>query len=115
MQESNFFLTVRGLSELLSSGEISSVELTEAYLDGADELDVPPFELPSEPRSDHDGKLSTMVTIARDQALESAERADREQISRSRPRSDVSVIAIDVRRQIGTSVYSPGSIRSTAA
>ena len=49
MQESNFFLTVRGLSELLSSGESSSVELTEAYLDRADELDVPPFELPSEP------------------------------------------------------------------
>ena len=78
MQESLFFLTVRGLSEQLSSGVISSVELTEAYLNRADELDVPPFELPNEPRSDHEGKLATMVTIAREQALEAAEQADRE-------------------------------------
>ncbi|MEE2669522.1 MAG: amidase, partial [Gemmatimonadota bacterium] len=78
MQESPFFLTVRGLSEQLSSGAISSVELTQAYLDRADELDVPPFELPNEPRSDHEGKLATMVTIAREQALEAAEQADRE-------------------------------------
>ena len=78
MQEPPFFLTVRGLSEQLSSGAISSVELTQAYLDRADELDVPPFELPNEPRPDHEGKLATMVTIAREQALEAAEQADRE-------------------------------------
>ena len=101
MQESNFFLTVRGLSELPSSGEISSVELTEAYLDGADELDVPPFELPSEPRSDHDGKLSTMVTIARDQALESAERADRE-LAAGRRRSILHGIPYGVKDLLDT-------------
>ena len=101
MQESNLFLTVRGLSELLSSGEISSVELTEAYLDRADELDVPPFELPSEPRSDHDGKLSTMVTIARDQALESAERADRE-LAAGRRRSILHGIPYGVKDLLDT-------------
>ena len=78
MQESTFFLTVRELADRLADGSITSVELTEAYLDRAEELDVPPFELPSEPRNDHDGKLATMVTIARDHALEAAERADRE-------------------------------------
>ena len=57
---------------------MSSVELTQHYLDRAEELDIPPFELPSEPRSDHEGKLATMVTIAREQAIESAERADAE-------------------------------------
>ena len=78
MQESMHFLTVRELADRLADGTVSSVELTEMYLARADELDVPPFSLPSEPRNDHDGKLGTMVTIARDQALESAERADRE-------------------------------------
>jgi Asp-tRNA(Asn)/Glu-tRNA(Gln) amidotransferase A subunit family amidase len=72
------FMTVREQAELLASGEITSVALTRHFLDRAAELDPPPFELPSEPRSDHDGMLSTMVTIARDHALESAERADAE-------------------------------------
>jgi aspartyl-tRNA(Asn)/glutamyl-tRNA(Gln) amidotransferase subunit A len=78
MQEAVHYLTVRELAALLESGEISSVELTRMYLDRAEELDVPPFDLPSEPRTDHDGKLGTMVTIAREHALESAERADAE-------------------------------------
>ena len=72
------FMTIREQADLLSSGEITSVELTRHFLDRADELDPPPFELPSEPRSDHDGMLSTMVTIAREHALEAAERADDE-------------------------------------
>ena len=84
MQESTLFLTVRELSELLANRSISSVELTQAYLDRAEELDVPPFELPNEPRNDHDGKLATMVTIAREHALESAARADRELASGNR-------------------------------
>ena len=84
MQESTLFLTARELSELLANRSISSVELTQAYLDRAEELDVPPFELPNEPRNDHDGKLATMVTIAREHALESAARADRELASGSR-------------------------------
>ena len=78
VQESTFFLTVSELAAGLRDGSFSSVELTRAYLDRAAELDVPPFDLPSEPREDHQGKLATMVTIARDHALESAERADRE-------------------------------------
>ena len=72
------FMTIREQADLLASGELTSVELTRHFLDRAAELDPPPFELPSEPRSDHDGMLSTMVTIARDHALESAERADAE-------------------------------------
>jgi Asp-tRNA(Asn)/Glu-tRNA(Gln) amidotransferase A subunit family amidase len=76
MQEPTHFLTVRELAESLSSGEITSVQLTQMYLDRAAELDPPPFDLPSEPRPDHEGQLSTMVTIAREHALESAERAE---------------------------------------
>ena len=101
MQESNFFLTVRGLSELLSSGAISSVELTEAYLDRADELDVPPFELPNEPRTDHNGKLATMVTIAREHALEAAARADRE-LAAGRRRSILHGIPYGVKDLLDT-------------
>mgnify|MGYP003310712167 FL=1 len=78
MQETTHFLTVRELAEKLSSGEMTSVQLTQMYLDRAEQLDPPPFDLPSEPRSDHEGQLSTMVTIAREHALESAERADAE-------------------------------------
>ena len=78
MQETLHFLTVSELAERLASGAVSSVDLTRMYLDRAEELDPPPFDLPSEPRTDHEGKLSTMVTIARDHALESAERADAE-------------------------------------
>jgi len=78
MQEDILFLTVRELSDLLARGAVTSVDLTRAYLDRAEALDVPPFELPSEPRSDHEGKLATMVTIARDHALEAAARAHAE-------------------------------------
>ena len=78
IEESTFFRTVPELAAGLRDGSFTSVELTQAYLDRAEELDVPPFELPSEPREDHQGKLATMVTIARDHALEAAERADRE-------------------------------------
>ena len=67
------FMTVLEQADLLASGEITSVELTRHFLDRAAELDPPPFELPSEPRSDHDGMLATMVTIAREHALEAAE------------------------------------------
>ena len=86
IEESTFFLTVSELAAGLRDGSFSSVELTRAYLDRAEELDVPPFELPSEPREDHQGKLATMVTIARDHALEAAERADRE-LAAGDPRS----------------------------
>lgn len=78
MQEALHYLTVRELADRLASGAVTSVDLTEMYLARAEELDPPPFELPSEPRDDHDGRLATMVTIARDVALEQAERADAE-------------------------------------
>ena len=78
VDESTFFRTVPELAAGLRDGSFTSVELTGAYLDRAEELDVPPFELPSEPREDHQGKLATMVTIARDHALEAAGRADHE-------------------------------------
>ena len=101
MQEGIHFLTVRELADLLSSGSITSVDLTEMYLDRAQELDVPPFELPSEPRTDHDGKLATMVTIARDHALESAERADIE-IRAGRRRSILHGIPYGVKDLLDT-------------
>ena len=78
MQEDVLFLTVRELADRLASGAVTSTALTQAYLDRADALDVPPFDLPSEPRTDHGGKLATMVTIAHDHALEAAARADAE-------------------------------------
>ncbi len=79
MQETPLhYLTIPELASRLDAGTLTSVELTEMYLQRAEELDTPPFPLPSEPRSDHDGKLATMVTIARNEALASAERADAE-------------------------------------
>jgi len=54
------------------------------YLDRSQELDVPPFDLPNEPREDHDGKLATMITIATDHAIESARIADKELASGNR-------------------------------
>ena len=39
MQESTHFLTVRELAESLASGEMTSVQLTQMYLDRAEELD----------------------------------------------------------------------------
>ncbi len=78
MDETVFFLNVAELAERLRDREFTSLELTEAYLARAEELDVPPFELPSEPREDHGGKLATMVTIAADHARAAAEAADRE-------------------------------------
>ena len=64
MQETTHFLTVQELAEKLSSGEMTSVQLTQMYLDRAEQLDPPPFDLPSEPRSDHEGPVSyTHLTL----------------------------------------------------
>ena len=77
MREDTFFLTVRELADRLATGAVTP----------SSSRSVPgprgrprraPFDLPSEPRTDHDGKLATMVTIAHGHALEAAERADRE-------------------------------------
>ena len=91
------FMTVREQADLLASGEITSVELTRHFLDRAAELDPPPFELPSEPRSDHDGMLATMVTIAREHALEAAERADECPVVRAGPPLPAAVAGGDGR------------------
>ena len=80
-QDDLFFMTVQEQADLLSSGQMSSVELTGAFLDRAEALDPPPFELPNEPRNDHNGQLSTMITIAREHALAAAERSDRDRRS----------------------------------
>ncbi len=84
VNEDTLFGSVPELAAGLDAGDFTSVELTEAYLERAEELDVPPFPLPSEPRLDHEGKLATMVTIARDRALEDARRADRERAEGTR-------------------------------
>ncbi|HIF39410.1 MAG TPA: hypothetical protein EYQ69_09585, partial [Gemmatimonadetes bacterium] len=78
MSEPIYFRSVRELAEGLEKREFSSLELTELYLERSQELDVPPFDLPNEPREDHDGKLATMITIATDHALEAARVADKE-------------------------------------
>lgn len=95
------FMTVREQADLLESGEITSVELTRLFLDRAERLDPPPFELPSEPRSDHGGMLSTMVTMARDHALEAAERAD-EELRAGRRRSILHGIPYGVKDLLDT-------------
>ena len=101
MDEATLFLSVRELADLLRNGSISSVELTEAYLDRAEALDTPPFPLPSEPREDHQGKLATMVTIARGHALRTAERADSE-LARGNPRSILHGIPYGVKDLLDT-------------
>ena len=84
MPEPIHFRSVRELAEGLEKREFSSLELTELYLARARELDVPPFDLPDEPREDHDGKLATMITIATDHAIESARAADKDLASGDR-------------------------------
>ena len=101
MDETTLFLSVPELAAHLRERSISSVELTEAYLDRADALDTPSFELPSEPREDHQGKLATMVTIAREHALRAAERADRE-LAQGRARSILHGIPYGVKDLLDT-------------
>lgn len=101
MEEATLFLSVSELAARLRDREFTSVELTRAYLERAAALDTPPFELPSEPREDHGGKLATMVTIARDHALRAAERADRE-LARGEPRSILHGIPYGVKDLLDT-------------
>ncbi|MDP2690203.1 MAG: amidase, partial [Deltaproteobacteria bacterium] len=55
-------LTIHGLSEKLSKKEVSSVEATKACLDRIEKVD---------------GKIHAFLTVTKEEALESAEQADK--------------------------------------
>ena len=78
MPDELHFLSVYELSEKLASREISPVELTRHFLHRAERLDPPSFDLPAEPRREPGSQLASMITIAREEALSAAFRAEKE-------------------------------------
>lgn len=70
------YASIAELSRLLETRELSSVELTQMYLDRAERLDQPDFELPVDPNISTGTKLSSIITLAGEQALATAARAD---------------------------------------
>ena len=76
MQNDIHYASLAELSRLLESRQLSSVELTELYLNRAERLDKPDFDLPADPARSSGAKLATVITLAREHALEAARRAD---------------------------------------
>jgi aspartyl-tRNA(Asn)/glutamyl-tRNA(Gln) amidotransferase subunit A len=95
------FVSVSEISRLLQSREISPVELTEIYLERAERLDRPDFELPSDPAVDSRGKLASILTLAREPALEAARRAEAE-ISRGERKGPLHGIPYGVKDLLDT-------------
>jgi aspartyl-tRNA(Asn)/glutamyl-tRNA(Gln) amidotransferase subunit A len=101
MQDEIPFASLSELSRLLESKEISPVELTEMYLDRTERLDRPDFDLPSDPGTESNGKLSSILTLAREPAIEAARRAERE-IARGEKRGPLRGIPYGVKDILDT-------------
>ena len=78
MADELHYLTVTELSRLIAAKELSPVELTRAYLARADAIDRVPFRLPADPSVNTDGQLASIMTLAREEALQAARVAERE-------------------------------------
>ena len=76
MQSDIHYASIAELSRLLESRQLSSVELTELYMNRVERLDQPDFDLPADPARSSGAKLATVITLAREHALEAARRAD---------------------------------------
>ncbi|MGH9333466.1 MAG: amidase [Vicinamibacteria bacterium] len=72
------FLTVTELSRRIATKELSPVELLRGYLARAEEIDLAPFELPADPSLDTGGRLASILTLAREEALAAAKTAENE-------------------------------------
>ena len=95
------FFSVRELSEMLAAREISPLELTRHFLDRAERLDPPPFDLPAAPRRQPGTQLASMITIAREAALSAAARAE-EEIRRGERRGPLHGIPYGVKDLLDT-------------
>ncbi len=80
------FLSATELSSLIGSREVSSVEVTETYLDRIDEID---------------GRLHSYITVTREEALAAARQADQE-ISAGQHRGPMHGVPIAVKDQLYT-------------
>ena len=101
-QDELHFQSIRELSAQLTSGALSPVELTEMYLDRVERLDVPDFDLPTEPLADPGDKLASVITLARERALREAREAEKE-IRAGRHRSPLHGIPYGVKDLLDTS------------
>ncbi len=80
------FLTASELSRLIQSREVSPVEAAEAYFDRIDQID---------------GKLNSYITVTRNQAVEGAQRAERE-IALGNYRGPMHGVPVAVKDQFNT-------------
>lgn len=87
-------LTISELSEKLTKKEISSVEATKAYLDRIEKVD---------------GKIHAFLTVTREEALKSAEEADR-RISGGKDKTPLTGIPISVK-----DIFCTKGIKTTCA
>src|SRR6185503_19940237 len=72
------YLTIGELSRLIASKKLSPVELTRAYIARAEAIDRPSFPLPNEPQYPAGSKLASIITLAAEQALASAQATEQE-------------------------------------
>ena len=72
------YLTVSELSTLIASKKLSPVELTRLYIERADAIDRVPFPLPADHDVDTGTQLASIITLARESAMQAAKAAERE-------------------------------------
>lgn len=101
MADDLWFLSVGELADLVARRQVSSLELTRAYIDRIERLDQPPFPLPAAPQDRPGDKLATVTTVVKDGALAAAARADAE-IRATGPRSPLHGIPYGVKDLLDT-------------
>jgi aspartyl-tRNA(Asn)/glutamyl-tRNA(Gln) amidotransferase subunit A len=96
-----WFQSLESLAGLIASRQVSSVDITRAYIERIERLDQPAFALPAAPADRPGDKLATVTTLVKEAALAAAANADDEIRTRG-PRSPLHGLPYGVKDLLDT-------------
>ena len=101
MADELWFQSLESLAGLIASRQVSSVDITRAYIERIERLDQPAFALPAAPADRPGDKLATVTTLVKEAALAAAANADDEIRTRG-PRSPLHGLPYGVKDLLDT-------------